>query len=76
MCKQEIDLIRDLCHQVDCLVTSDQGNSDLDVLETYRLKMNDLLWQKKYRQAENMAYAILMLHAGQSGEDYLSAVGY
>ena len=42
MDKREIQLVREICHEVDCLLTQDQGNADLDVLERYRLKMNDL----------------------------------
>ena len=70
--KRQIDLIRDICHEVDCLVTQDQGTAELDVLEKYRLKMNDLLWKEKYREAENMAYAILLKHSGQDADRYIS----
>lgn len=72
MKKREIDLVRDICHEVDCLVAEDLGTADLEVLEQLRLKMNDLLWKKEYREAENMAYAILLKHSGQQADQYLS----
>lgn len=73
MDQREIELVRAVCHEVDILVTRDPGASNLDVLEKYRLKMNDLLWKEKYREAENMAYAILLKHSGQNADRYLSA---
>jgi hypothetical protein len=68
---REIELVRAICHEVDILVTQDPGASDLEVLEQLRLKMNDLLWKRKYREAENMAYAILLRHSGQQADQYL-----
>lgn len=68
---QEIGLIRDICHQVDCLVTEDLGTTNLEVLESARLKMNDLLWKKKYLEAEQLACAISLVHSGQQAESYL-----
>jgi len=76
MDKREIQLVREICHEVDCLLTQDQGNADLDVLERYRLKMNDLLWNERYREAMIMAYAIQLKHAGQDADRYLSEVGW
>ncbi|MDD5065101.1 MAG: hypothetical protein PHQ35_10155 [Phycisphaerae bacterium] len=72
MDKRQIQLVRDICHEVDWLVTQDQGTAELDVLERYRLKMNDLLWKRKYREAEDMAYAILLKRAGHDADRYLS----
>jgi len=72
MDQREIELVREICQEVDILVTQDPGASDLEVLERARLKMNDLLWKQKYCEAENVAYAILLMHAGCQAERYLS----
>jgi hypothetical protein len=72
MDKREIELVFDLCHEVDLLVSKDSGNATMEVLEQDRLKMNDLLWKQKYREAEIMAYAILLKHSGGQAGDYLS----
>jgi len=72
MDRREIDLVRAMCHEVDCLVTSDPGTSDLEVLERARLKMNDLLYKEKWLEAEELAYAILRKHAGVQAGRYLS----
>ena len=71
MNQQEIGLIREICHQVDCLVTEDPGTTNLEVLEGARLKMNDLFWKEEYLEAENLAYAISLVHSGQQAESYL-----
>lgn len=70
--KREIDSVFDLCHEVDLLVSEDSGNATMEVLEQDRLKMNDLLWKKKYREAEAVAYAILLKHSGRQADDFLS----
>ncbi len=69
--QREIELIREVCHQVDLLVTQDPGNADLEVLERDRLKMNDLLYKERYRDAEYLACAISLKHAGLQAERYL-----
>jgi hypothetical protein len=33
--------------------------------------MNDFIWKKQYREAENVASAILLMHAGLEAEQYL-----
>jgi hypothetical protein len=65
-------LVRELCHEVDLLASADPRIQDLDVLEKARLRMNDLLWQGKYREAEVMAYSILLMRAGDDASRYLS----
>jgi hypothetical protein len=75
MTEREIDLVRDICHEVDLLVSLDPGNADLGVLEEARLKMNDLLWKQKYREAEIMAYAVLLKRSGEEAADYLLKEG-
>lgn len=74
MTQAEIQLILDVCHQVDCLVTQDPGTADLEVLEAARLKMNDFLMAKQWVKAESVAEAILLLHAGIQAKSYLSDV--
>jgi len=76
MDEREVQLVRDICHEVDCLITQDQGNADLDVLERYRLKMNDLLFKGRYQEAMRMAYAIQLKHAGQEADRYLSEISW
>lgn len=71
MTKREIDLIREFCHEVDLLMTSDPRAPDWDVLEKARLHMNDLLWKEKYAEAETMAYAILLRYSGDQAGQYL-----
>ncbi len=71
MKKQEIGLVRDICHEVDCLVTKDPGTCDLEVLEKARLKMNDLLWKEQYVEAEKLAYAILLKRSGQEADSFI-----
>jgi hypothetical protein len=71
MTKREIELVRDICHEVDLRVTSDPQSPGLDVLERTRLKMDDYLWQGKYREAENTAYAILLMLSGDQASRYL-----
>jgi len=72
MKKSEITLVFDLCHEVDVLVSKDCGSAKMEVLEQDRLKMNDLLWKRKYREAEAMAYRILLKHSGRQADGYLS----
>ncbi len=72
MTKREIDLVRDICHEIDLLVSSDPRAPDLDVLERARLKMNDFLWHEKYEQAETIAYTILLVWSGAEASRYLS----
>ncbi len=74
MDQHEIELVLDVCHQVDLLVSQDPGTTDLEVLERLRLKMNDLLYKKRYREAENLAYAIMLRHSGQEADRYLSEI--
>lgn len=71
MKEREICLIREFCHEADLLITSDPRAPNLDVLERARLRMNDLLWDGKYAEAEVMAYAILLRHSGDQGSQYL-----
>lgn len=71
MKKREIEAIRELCHEVDLLMTSDPRAPNLDVLEESRLRMNDLLWKGKFAEAEAMAYAILLRHSGCQAAQYL-----
>ena len=64
-------LVRELCHGVDLVASSDPRVPDLDGLEKARLKMNDLLWHGKYKEAEVMAYAILLMRSGDQASRYL-----
>jgi len=70
--RDEESLVREVCHEVDLLVSSDPRIQDLDVLEKARLKMTDLLWQGKYKEAEVMAYKILLVRSGNQASRYLS----
>lgn len=69
--QREVCLIREFCHEVDLLMTSDPRAPDWDVLEKARLHMNDLLWHERYAEAEAMAYAILLRHCGDQAGQYL-----
>lgn len=71
MDQRQIQLVLEICHNVDLLLTQDQGTMDLEVLERARLKMNDFIWNKRYREAENLAYAILLVRSGYHAQDYL-----
>lgn len=71
----EIDLVREICHQVDCLITTDTGTMDLEVLERARLKMNDHLYNERWQDAENLAYAILLIISGGDAREYLDDIG-
>jgi len=71
MDQREIEMVRAICHEVDILVSLDPGASNLEVLEKARIKMNDYLYKKKYREAETVAYAILAMHAGGDAGRYL-----
>ncbi len=71
MKKQDIDLILEICQEVDLLVSQDIGTADLDVLEQSRIKMNDLLYKQRYRDAEIMAYAITLMRSGNAADAYL-----
>ncbi|MCK4820709.1 hypothetical protein KA005_33395 [bacterium] len=71
MDQRQIQLVLEICHSVDLLVTKDQGTTDLEVLERARLKMNDFIWNQRYREAENLAYAILLVRSGCQAKDYL-----
>lgn len=75
MDEKEIRLIRELCHQVDLMVSSDIGTTEWEFLDRARLKMNDLLYKEKWREAERLAYAITLMHSGQKGKEYLSEQG-
>ena len=68
---RQIELVLEICHSVDLLVTQDQGTSDLEVLERARLRMNDCIWKQDYREAENLAYAILLVWSGCQAKDFL-----
>jgi len=68
---RDVFLVRELCHEVDLLASSDPRVPDLEGLERTRLKMNDLLWQGKYKEAEIIAYAILLMRAGDAASQYL-----
>lgn len=70
----EISLVLELCHQVDCLVTQDPGTANLEVLEDARLKMSDLCMAKRWPEAECVANAILLAHSGTQAMSYLSEV--
>ena len=71
MDQRQIQLVLEICNNVDLLVTQDQGTVDLEVLERARLKMNDFIWNQRYREAENIAYAILLVRSGCQAKDYL-----
>ena len=71
MTEREIRLIRDFCHEIDILVSSDPRAPNLDVLERARLKMNDYLWQSKYTEAEAMGLAIQLTYAAAEAGQYL-----
>jgi hypothetical protein len=68
---REENLVREICHEVDLLASSDPRVPDLDILERTRLKMNDLLWQGKYADAEIVAYAILLMRSGDQASRFL-----
>jgi hypothetical protein len=67
---REIRLVLDVCREVDWLVTQDSGTVHLEVLERARLKMNDLLSARKWREAEKVAYVILLARSGHEAEAY------
>lgn len=71
MDQRQIELVLEICHHVDLLVSEDQGTSDLEVLERARLRMNDCVWKQSYDQAESFAYAILLVWSGSQARDYL-----
>ncbi|MGB2863943.1 MAG: hypothetical protein WBC05_11505 [Sedimentisphaerales bacterium] len=75
MKENEVVRIRDVCHQVDLLVSSDPGAKKWEFLDRARLRMNELVYKQKWLEAECMAYSITLMHAGQKGEDYLLAEG-
>jgi hypothetical protein len=75
MRKSDVNLIRELCHQVDLLVTSDPGAAKWEFLDRARLTMNELVGQEKWLEAECMAEAITLVHSGQKGQEYLSEQG-
>jgi hypothetical protein len=71
MDQRDQSLVRELCHEVDVLASSDPRIQGLDVLEKTRLRMNDFLWQEKYKEAEVVAYAILLMLSGDQASQYL-----
>lgn len=71
MNQREVNLVLDICQEVDWLVTQDSGTVHLEVLERARLKMNDFLRARKWREAENLAYVILLTRSGHEAEAYL-----
>jgi len=62
------EMVLEVCQVADDLVTQVPGNSNLEVLESARLKMNDFLYFRKFREAEMMAYVIHLRHAGRDKE--------
>lgn len=71
MDQRQTELVLEICHRVDLLVTQDQGTSDLEVLEQARLRMNDFIWKHEYGEAENLAYAILLVRSGCQAKEFL-----
>jgi len=75
MSPRERKRILEFCREVDLLVTQDPGSSDLGVLERARAKMNDLISEDNLYAAEEVAYAILLLHAGLNADEYIVKYG-
>jgi hypothetical protein len=71
MTQREIQLVRDFCHEIDILVSSDPRAPDLDVSEKARLKMNGYLWRGKYAEAEALGLAIQLKYSGVEAGQYL-----
>ncbi len=74
MTERKIALVRELCHEVDMLVTLDPGTGDLGVLEQARLMMNDHLAAERWIEAENTACAILQYHSGNMAKQFILEV--
>ncbi len=72
---RERERILELCREVDLLASQDPGSSDLGVLERARAKMNDLISTDDLCAAEEVAYAILLLHAGLNADEYIVRYG-
>ena len=73
---REVQYIRAICQEVDLLVCQDPGAASVEVLERGRLEMNDLLWRRKWREAETAAYRLLLLREGLPDDaDLLLTVG-
>lgn len=73
--QKEQDWILEVCQAADDLVTQGPGNTNLEVLESARLKMNDFLYYRKFREAEMMAYVIHLRHAGRNKEaDFIEGI--
>ena len=66
MDRREVVRIREICQEVDFLVSEDPGTADLEVLERYRLKMNDKLYHHQWHEAEAAAYALMFLRSGDN----------
>jgi len=66
--KREIEYVLEICQEVDLLVSKDPGAASMEVLERFRLMMNDLLWRRKWREAEGIAYRLLLLREGLPDE--------
>ena len=61
---REVLYVREICQQADLLISLDAGAASAEVLERKRLEMNDLLWESKWREAEEAAYRLLLLWKG------------
>jgi len=68
MDKREMQYVLEICQEVDLLVSQDPGAASAEVLERYRLIMNDLLWRRMWRKAEEVAYRLLLLREGLPDE--------
>lgn len=75
MCPHEKERVLRLCREVDLLVTHGPGSSELGVLERARDKMNDFVSREALLEAEEVAYAITLLHAGLSADEYILKYG-
>lgn len=63
--QREKDRIIEMCNEVDSLITLDPGNSNWELLDKMRLKMNDLLYKDRHLEAEELARRITLIWSGE-----------
>ncbi len=73
MDQREVAAILEICQEVDRLISEDIGTADLEVIEKYRLRMNDHLYNHRWKEAEDAAYGILLLRNGE-GEHVVATI--
>jgi len=72
---REVDRVVRFCREVDLLVTEGPGTSNVEVLERARARLAELIWKQQWADAEELAYAILLCHAGCCSDGYLDDLG-